>query len=74
MSALARMHHQVPSNKSGLSHNRSSVDDQPSPYPEGSANRIKQLTMYAGTDRAYQLANDHGASRATPDDEMSSRP
>ncbi|EIC21032.1 metal-dependent hydrolase family protein [Thiorhodovibrio frisius] len=32
------------------------IDDQPSPYPEGSANRVKQLAMYAGTDRAYRLA------------------
>jgi imidazolonepropionase-like amidohydrolase len=26
------------------------------PYPEGSANRAKQLTMFAGTDTAYGLA------------------
>ena len=32
------------------------IDDQPSPYAEGSANRRKQLAMYAGTDRAYRLA------------------
>ncbi len=32
------------------------TDDKPSPYPEGSANRIKQLTMFAGTDTAYGLA------------------
>jgi len=40
------------------------IDDQPSPYPEGSANRIKQLTMYAGTDRAYQLAKQFGIKTA----------
>ena len=28
----------------------------PSPFPEGSPNRLKQLEMYAGTDTAYQLA------------------
>ena len=32
------------------------TDDKPSPYPEGSPNRIKQLTMFAGTDTAYGLA------------------
>jgi imidazolonepropionase-like amidohydrolase len=32
------------------------TDDSPSPFPEGSPNRIKQLTMYAGTDTAYGLA------------------
>jgi len=32
----------------------------PSPFPEGSPNRIKQLEMYAGTDTAYQLAKKHG--------------
>ncbi len=32
------------------------TDDQPSAFPEGSPNRIKQLTMYAGTDNAYRLA------------------
>ena len=32
------------------------IDDQPSPYVEGSANRIKQLAMYESTDRAYRLA------------------
>jgi imidazolonepropionase-like amidohydrolase len=30
--------------------------DAPSPFPEGSANRRKQLTMFAGTDTAYLLA------------------
>ena len=32
------------------------VDNRPSPFPEGSANRRKQLEMYSGTDRAYALA------------------
>jgi len=32
----------------------------PSPFPEGSPNRIKQLEMYAGTDAAYKLAKKHG--------------
>lgn len=32
------------------------VDDRPSPYPDGSANRKKQLEMYRGTDTAYALA------------------
>ncbi len=32
------------------------TDDNPSPFPEGSANRKKQLEMYAGTDTAYALA------------------
>jgi imidazolonepropionase-like amidohydrolase len=32
------------------------LDDRPSPYPEGSTNRLKQLEMYGGTDTAYSLA------------------
>lgn len=32
------------------------IDDRPSPYPEGSPNRKKQLEMYSGTDTAYALA------------------
>ena len=32
------------------------VDDRPSPYAEGTTNRIKQLQMFAGTDTAYALA------------------
>ena len=32
------------------------TDDKPSAFPEGSAKRIKQLQMYAGTDAAYKLA------------------
>ena len=40
------------------------VDDRPSPYPEGSANRRKQLEMYTGTDNAYALAKKHGIRTA----------
>jgi imidazolonepropionase-like amidohydrolase len=32
------------------------IDEGKSPFPEGSANRKKQLEMYNGTDNAYQLA------------------
>jgi imidazolonepropionase-like amidohydrolase len=32
------------------------VDDRPSAYAEGSANRAKQLEMFGGTDNAYTLA------------------
>jgi imidazolonepropionase-like amidohydrolase len=32
------------------------LDDGPSPFPEGSANRRKQLEMFNGTDTAYALA------------------
>jgi imidazolonepropionase-like amidohydrolase len=32
------------------------VDDKPSAFPEGSPNRLKQLEMFGGTDRAYALA------------------
>ncbi len=32
------------------------TDDKPSAFPEGSANRIKQLQMFEGTDLAYRLA------------------
>jgi len=40
------------------------LDDRPSPYPEGSANRAKQLEMYRGTDVAYGLARKHGIRTA----------
>jgi imidazolonepropionase-like amidohydrolase len=36
----------------------------PSPFPEGSPNRIKQQQMYAGTDTAYRLAKKHGIKTA----------
>ena len=32
------------------------TDDRPSPFPEGSPNRDKQLEMFGGTDAAYALA------------------
>jgi len=35
------------------------VEDGHSPWPEGSPNRTKQLSMYAGTDHAYTLAKRH---------------
>lgn len=40
------------------------TDDRPSAFPEGSPNRIKQLTMYGGTDTAYALAKKHGIRTA----------
>jgi imidazolonepropionase-like amidohydrolase len=40
------------------------VDDRPSSFPEGSANRIKQLEMFKGTDTAYALARKHGIKTA----------
>ena len=35
------------------------TDDKPSAFAEGSPNRKKQLTMFAGTDNAYALAKKH---------------
>jgi imidazolonepropionase-like amidohydrolase len=32
------------------------TDDRPSPFPDGSPNRTKQLEMFGGTDNAYALA------------------
>ena len=40
------------------------TDDRPSPYPEGSFNRAKQLTMFAGTDTAYKLAKKYAIKTA----------
>jgi len=40
------------------------TDDRPSPYAEGSFNRSKQLTMYAGTDNAYKLAKKYKVKTA----------
>ena len=40
------------------------VDDRPSPFPEGSANRRKQLEMFSGTDTAYALAKKHKVKTA----------
>ena len=35
------------------------IEDGRSAYPEGSPSRLKQLQMYAGTDRAFALAKKH---------------
>lgn len=40
------------------------TDDRPSTFAEGSVNRAKQLTMYAGTDNAYKLAKKYGIKTA----------
>ena len=32
------------------------TDDRPSPFPDGTPNRAKQLEMFGGTDTAYRLA------------------
>jgi imidazolonepropionase-like amidohydrolase len=40
------------------------TDDKPSPFAEGSANRIKQLTMFNGTDSAYRLAKKYKVKTA----------
>jgi imidazolonepropionase-like amidohydrolase len=40
------------------------VDDKPSPFPEGSANRRKQLEMFSGTDTAYALAKKYKVKTA----------
>ena len=41
------------------------LDDEDSvPFPEGSANRTKQLEMTNGTDTAYELAKKHGVKLA----------
>ncbi len=40
------------------------LDDKPSPFPEGSANRRKQLEMFNGTDTAYALAKKHKVKTA----------
>ena len=40
------------------------LDDRPSPYSDGSANRAKQLEMYSGTDTAYGLARKLGIRTA----------
>jgi imidazolonepropionase-like amidohydrolase len=43
------------------------VDDKPSAFPEGSPNRKKQLTMFAGTDNAYMLAKKYKVKTALGD-------
>ena len=40
------------------------LDDRPSPFPEGSPNRKKQLEMFGGTDTAYGLAKKFGIRTA----------
>jgi len=40
------------------------LDDRPSPFPEGSPNRIKQLEMFKGTDNAYALAKKYKVKTA----------
>ncbi len=39
-------------------------DEHAIPFPEGSANREKQLSIVAGTDTAYNLARKHGVKLA----------
>lgn len=39
-------------------------DDHANPFPEGSANRAKQVEMTQGTDRAYELAKKYGVKLA----------
>lgn len=39
-------------------------DEDAIPFPEGSPNRVKQMLMVAGTDRAYALAKRHGLRTA----------
>ena len=40
------------------------TDDRPSAHAEGSPSRIKQLTMYQGTDNAYTLAKKYNVKTA----------
>ena len=46
------------------------VDDKPSAFPEGSPNRKKQLTMFAGTDNAYALAKKYKVKTAWGTDNL----
>lgn len=46
------------------------VEDGHSPFPEGSPNRKKQLTMYSGTDHAYALAKKHQIKTAWGTDNL----
>lgn len=47
------------------------LDDQDStPFPAGSASRVKQLQMYAGTDTAYRLAKQYGVKTAWGSDTL----
>jgi hypothetical protein len=40
------------------------VEDGHSPFADGTPNRIKQQTMYSGTDNAYAMARKHGIKTA----------
>ena len=40
------------------------TDDRPSPFPDGTPNRAKQLEMFGGTDTAYQLARKYKVKTA----------
>ncbi|MGQ0672369.1 MAG: amidohydrolase family protein [Hyphomicrobium sp.] len=46
------------------------TDDKPSAHAEGSLNRIKQLTMFKGTDTAYTLARKHEIKTAWGTDSL----
>jgi imidazolonepropionase-like amidohydrolase len=46
------------------------TDDKPSAFPEGSPNRKKQLTMYAGTANAFTLAKKHKLKTAWGTDNL----
>ncbi len=46
------------------------IDDKPSSFPEGSANRKKQLEMFGGTDTAYALAKKYGIRTAWGTDNL----
>lgn len=46
------------------------IDDRPSPFPEGSPNRAKQLAMFKGTDFAYSMAKKHGIKTAWGTDNL----
>lgn len=39
-------------------------DEDATPFPEGSANRVKQIEMYKGTDQAYMLAKKYNIKTA----------
>jgi imidazolonepropionase-like amidohydrolase len=40
------------------------LDDVPSPFPEGSSNRLKQLELFGGTEKAYALARKYKTKTA----------
>ncbi|MEQ1830240.1 MAG: amidohydrolase family protein [Pirellula sp.] len=49
------------------------MDDGTSIFPEGSPNRIKQLTMFSGTDLAYRLAKKYKIKTAWGTDVLNSQ-